>query len=207
MRRGRAHPGLRFPSRCTREVPILGVGEETARAVGHGRTGRPHTEKENAMESGITVTPEGLRDVSAQFEAGAAEIEKLLAGIATRIAPVRSEWHGAAKEQFETLWEQLGRHAKNVHVGLTGIAKLTQSAAASYESAEQSIAKSFSEFRDQMERLSTELNQVHERIKAQSAAQVEEAPLPPPPPAPVEQPEPVGAKSGSASNASRRFLG
>lgn len=161
------------------------------------------------MESGITVTPRGLRDLSAQFEAGASEVEKLMAGIVTRIAPVRKEWHGAAKEQFETLWEQLALQAKSVHTSLTGIAKLTQSAAASYESAEESIAKSFSEFRDQMDRLSAELKQVHEQIKAQAAPQVEEAPPPPPPPPAVqaEEPEPVGANSGTAPHGNRRFLG
>jgi len=160
------------------------------------------------MESGITVTPKGLRDVSAQFEAGAAEVEKLMAGIVTGIAPVRKEWQGAAKEQFEVLWEQLARHAKSVHTSLTGIAKLTQSAAVSYQSAEESIARSFSEFRKEMDRLSAELKQVHEELKAQSSPKVEEVPLPPPPP-PVqaEQPEPVGANSGPSTHGARRFLG
>lgn len=118
------------------------------------------------METGITVTPQKLRDVSTHLEAGASDIDKLLSGVAEKIAPVRSEWRGAAKEQFETLLEQLQRQAKAVHGTLTGLAKLTHSAAASYEAAEQAIAKSFSDFRLEIDRLSEELTQVNDRIKA-----------------------------------------
>lgn len=181
-------------------------GEVTVRPSATGWVPGPHTERESGMESGITVTPTGLRDLSAQFEAGASEVEKLMAGIVSRIAPVRKEWQGAAKEQFEVLWEQLARHAKSVHTSLIGIAKLTQSAAVSYESAEESIARSFSEFREEMDRLSAELKQVHESLKAPSAPKVEEAP-PPPPVAQAEEPEPVGASSGTAAQGVRRFLG
>jgi WXG100 family type VII secretion target len=99
------------------------------------------------MASGIAVTPERLREISVQMSTGAADIEAILSRLSRDVAPVRSEWVGAAKVQFNTLWDQLQQDAGGLHSVLTGIAKLTECAAAAYEATEQSIAKSFDEFR------------------------------------------------------------
>jgi WXG100 family type VII secretion target len=95
------------------------------------------------MAGGITVTPEQLREISAQLSAGAADVESTLSRLAGVVAPLRSEWVGAAQMQFETLWDQWQRDATGLHSALTGIVQLTQNAATSYESTEQSIATSF----------------------------------------------------------------
>lgn len=95
--------------------------------------------------AGISVTPEQLREISAQMSAGAANVEETLSRLAGTIAPLRSEWVGAAQAQFEALWDQWQRDATGLESALTGIAQLTQNAASSYETTEQSIATSFNQ--------------------------------------------------------------
>ena len=99
------------------------------------------------MNSDIAVTPERLREVSGHMKTGASDIESILTRLSGDIAPVRSEWVGAAQTQFNALWEQLQQDATSLRSVLTGIAKLTDKAASAYESTEQSIAASFDEFR------------------------------------------------------------
>jgi WXG100 family type VII secretion target len=103
--------------------------------------------KEKAMTSGIAVTPERLREISQQMSVGATDVQAILSKLSGDVAPVRSEWVGAAQAQFNTLWDKLQQDASGLHSALTGIAKLTEKAATAYEAAEQSIAKSFDEFR------------------------------------------------------------
>ncbi len=103
------------------------------------------TEKD--MPSGIVVTPQRLREVSAQMSTGAADVKAILSRLSGNVAPVRSEWVGSAQTQFNALWDQLQKDANGLHSVLTGIAKLTENAATAYEAAELSIAKAFDEFR------------------------------------------------------------
>ena len=67
--------------------------------------------------TGIRVTPEQLQQISAQLDAGASSIEGTLRQLAGNVAPLGSDW--------------------------AGVARLTASAGASYESAEHGIAASF----------------------------------------------------------------
>lgn len=97
------------------------------------------------MTYGISVTPEQLREISAQMSAGAADVESTLSRLAGVVSPLQSEWVGTAQAQFEALWNQWQRDASGLHSALTGIAQLTQNAASSYESTEQSIASSFNQ--------------------------------------------------------------
>lgn len=97
------------------------------------------------MPGGISVTPEQLQQISAQMSAGAADVEAILSRLAGNVSPLRSEWVGAAQAQFEALWDEWQRDATGLHSALTGIAQLTQNAAASYESTEHSIATSFTQ--------------------------------------------------------------
>jgi WXG100 family type VII secretion target len=99
------------------------------------------------MNSDIAVTPERLREISGHLKTGASDIEGILSRLSGDIAPVRSEWVGAAQTQFNALWEQLQQDASSLRSVLTGIAKLTEKAASAYEATEQSIANSFDEFR------------------------------------------------------------
>ena len=99
------------------------------------------------MGTGIAVTPERLREISAQISAGASEVDAILSRVANEVAPTHTEWVGPAQAQFGALWVQLQTDASGLRAILTGIAKLTQNAAEAYEAAEQAIAKSFTEFR------------------------------------------------------------
>jgi WXG100 family type VII secretion target len=99
------------------------------------------------MNSDIAVTPERLREISGHMKTGASDIEAIMSRLSGDIAPVRSEWVGAAQTQFNALWEQLQQDASGLRSVLTGIAKLTEKAASAYEMTEQSIAHSFDEFR------------------------------------------------------------
>jgi len=107
------------------------------------------------MGTGIAVTPEQLRKISAQISAGASDIDAILARVSREVAPVRTEWVGAAQAQFGTLWERLQADAAGLRSILAGIAKLTEGAAQSYEAAEQAIAQSFTEFAAGKSSLST----------------------------------------------------
>jgi WXG100 family type VII secretion target len=108
-------------------------------------TWRLRVEKE--MTDRIAVTPERLREISTQMSTGAADVEAILSRLSRDVAPVRSEWVGVAKVQFNTLWDQLQHDAGGLHSVLTGIAKLTECAATAYEATELNIVNSFDEFR------------------------------------------------------------
>jgi WXG100 family type VII secretion target len=102
---------------------------------------------EKEMTDRIAVTPERLREISERMSTGAADVEGILSRLSRNVAPVRTEWVGVAKVQFNTLWDQLQQDAGGLHSVLTGIAKLTECAATAYEATEQNIVNSFDEFR------------------------------------------------------------
>jgi 6 kDa early secretory antigenic target len=92
---------------------------------------------------GIRVTPEQLQQVSAQLDAGASSIEGTLRQLAGNVAPLGSDWAGVAQTRFLELWAEWQRSATTLHQALTGIARLTARAGASYESTEHGIAATF----------------------------------------------------------------
>ena len=92
--------------------------------------------------TGIQVTPEQLQQISAQLDAGST-IEGTLRQLAGNVAPLGSDWAGVAQARFLELWAEWQRSGATLHQALTGIARLTASAGASYESAEHGIAASF----------------------------------------------------------------
>ena len=102
---------------------------------------------EKRVPSTIAVTPERLREVAAKIGVGAAEVTAILSKLAGDVAPVRSEWAGSAQVQFNALWDQFERDVSDLRSVFGGMAKLTKNAASAYEAAEQTIAKSFDEFR------------------------------------------------------------
>jgi WXG100 family type VII secretion target len=97
------------------------------------------------MAGGITVTPTQLQEISAQMSSGAADVEATLSRLAGVVSPLRSDWVGSAQAQFEVLWDQWQKDGAGLQQALTGIAQLTQNAATSYETTEQSVASSFNQ--------------------------------------------------------------
>jgi WXG100 family type VII secretion target len=100
-------------------------------------------DEEAGMASGIRVTPEQLQQVAAQLTAGAGNIDAILAQLASAVAPLGSDWAGAAQARFLALWEQWQHDARGLNEALTGTAQLMGQAAASYAQTEQGIAASF----------------------------------------------------------------
>jgi len=112
------------------------------------------------MASGIAITPERLRGISARMNKGAADVEAILAGLAGNMARVRSGWVGSAQVQFNTLWDQLQRDASGLRSALTEIAKLTENAAMASEGTEPSMARTVDGFRADLDKLSDLLTPV-----------------------------------------------
>ena len=95
------------------------------------------------MAGAISVTPDQLQQIGGQLIKGAAEVESILASLASHVAPLQGDWVGEAQQQFEALWVEWQNSARGIHDALTGIATLTQRAATAYEANERGIAASF----------------------------------------------------------------
>lgn len=91
----------------------------------------------------LKVTPEQLAQVSGQLQAGSANVDSILAQLASQVAPLGSDWAGVAQARFQELWAQWQRSAKALNESLTGISQLMRGASAGYAETEQSIASSF----------------------------------------------------------------
>lgn len=92
---------------------------------------------------GIKVTPEQLHALSQQVNASSNQIAGELAGLRKAIAPLGSDWAGAAHGRFSQLWTEWEAGAKSVHDALTGISGLLGQAGVAYSDAEAKIAASF----------------------------------------------------------------
>jgi WXG100 family type VII secretion target len=91
----------------------------------------------------IKVTPEQLQQVSGQLQAGASNVDGILAQLASSVAPLGSDWAGVAQARFQELWVQWQKSAKALNESLTGISHLMSQASANYAQTEQAIASSF----------------------------------------------------------------
>jgi WXG100 family type VII secretion target len=97
------------------------------------------------VAGGISVTPEQLQSISTQISSGSSEIDAILAQLRNVVAPLQSDWVGAAQAQFEELFLQWQSDANSLQQALDGIAALTMNASNAYAQTEQSIATSFSQ--------------------------------------------------------------
>lgn len=91
--------------------------------------------------SNILVTPAELQQAGAQFNAGAQEIEQILARLQALAGQL--QWRGAAQVRFAALFAEWQQGAANIQHALTGIGQMTGQAGASFDEADQSIAASF----------------------------------------------------------------
>lgn len=96
------------------------------------------------MPDVIRVTPEQLHGLSGQVLRGAADIDGLLGGLRAQVAPLADGvWAGQAAGQFQVLWEQWHRSARDLAGALDGIGRLLDGAATQYAQAEAGIAATF----------------------------------------------------------------
>jgi len=94
------------------------------------------------MEMGLKVTPQQLQALSSRVSGSAAHIEGELGGLRSSLAPLGSDWAGAAQVQFSALWEEWQAGAAKVHDALSGISALLGQAGSAYAEAERAIAGS-----------------------------------------------------------------
>lgn len=94
----------------------------------------------------IRVTPEQLQSVSSQLSSGAANIEQILNQLKGQVAPLGSDWVGAAQGQFMELWQQWQNDGMGLFNALTQIAQLMNQAATRYQETDQANAGGFRAF-------------------------------------------------------------
>ena len=94
----------------------------------------------------IKVTSDQLQDLSGQVSSGSGSIQDTLSRLKGQIAPLASDWEGAASAQFQTLWTDWQNSAAGLQQALDGISKLLMAAAEAYAGAEQQIATQLRSF-------------------------------------------------------------
>lgn len=97
------------------------------------------------MSDSLKVTFTELSDGSTMLRNGSADIQGQLDAMRSRLEPIHASWQGAAKGQFDTLWQDWERAANNLRESLEGVAQLLSVAAQSYEEAEGQIRNSFAQ--------------------------------------------------------------
>jgi len=91
----------------------------------------------------IKVTSEDLNTLSTQVASGSSQIQDQLAQMAGQVTGVvGGDWQGVASSQFNTLWDEWQRSAAGLKDALDGISRLLGSAAAQYQTTEDSIRAS-----------------------------------------------------------------
>jgi early secretory antigenic target protein ESAT-6 len=92
----------------------------------------------------IKVTAEELSSTASALNSAAAQIEAENAQAMSRVqALVGAGWQGAASGAFETAFANWNRGAEQVQQALAQISSQLNTAASTYDSAEQQIASSF----------------------------------------------------------------
>jgi WXG100 family type VII secretion target len=92
----------------------------------------------------IRVTPEQLQAISAQLNAGAANIESINSQLQSQVAPLGSDWAGTAQVRFQELWAEWQRSSRGIQEALHGISRLMGTASANYADTEAQNASMFS---------------------------------------------------------------
>jgi len=94
--------------------------------------------------TGIKVTPEQLSQLSGNVARGSGDIDGILSSLRSQVAPLAGgDWAGQASAQFNAMFEQWQRSARDLNSALHGISTLLANAGSSYAQAEQQIAATF----------------------------------------------------------------
>jgi WXG100 family type VII secretion target len=90
----------------------------------------------------LKVTSEQLISSSQSLQAGSDQVQQQLTSLRNQIAPLASDWEGAASASFQQLWQEWDSGAKQLQEALTGISVLLSRAGQTYQSAEDSVKSS-----------------------------------------------------------------
>jgi WXG100 family type VII secretion target len=91
----------------------------------------------------IRITPEQLMGIGGQVGGSAASIDDQLRRLSAQVAPLGSDWAGAAQARFQELWSQWQRDAAGLQRALQEIATLMSAAGRRYAATEQEVASGF----------------------------------------------------------------
>lgn len=94
--------------------------------------------------SQLQVTFQDLYDASSMLQRGSQDIDGQLSTMKSQLSPIHSTWQGAAKGEFDRLWDEWDRNAQALRSNLEGIAQLLNTAGQNYEEAETKNRQSFS---------------------------------------------------------------
>lgn len=97
------------------------------------------------MSGNLKVTFQDLAEGSTMLQNGSRDIDERLAFMRQRLQPIHASWDGAAKAQFDALWQEWEHGANQLRQSLEGISQLLQTAANAYQDAESQIGQSFSQ--------------------------------------------------------------
>ncbi len=86
--------------------------------------------------SAVSVTFQDLYAASKSTQQGSEQIDQQLGQLRSQLSPIHSTWTGAAKGEFDRLWEDWARGAQQLRESLNGISQLLNAAAQNYENAE-----------------------------------------------------------------------
>ena len=89
------------------------------------------------------VTPGQLQAIAARLAAEADGLKERDATLRTLVAPLRTEWQGAASASFESLWDQWARSTDLMHDALDGIGRLLSSTGTSYAETDDGVRAGF----------------------------------------------------------------
>jgi WXG100 family type VII secretion target len=90
----------------------------------------------------VKVTSEQLYTLSTNLKSGSDQVQGELATMRSQVAPLATDWQGAASANFQQLWQEWEQGAKQIQDALNGISILLVKAAQTYDSAEGAIAQS-----------------------------------------------------------------
>lgn len=97
------------------------------------------------MAGNLRVTFQDLSEGSSMLQNGSRDIDERLSFMRQRLEPIHASWEGAARAQFDALWQEWEHGANQLRQSLEGIAQLLGTAASAYEDAETQIGQSFSQ--------------------------------------------------------------
>jgi WXG100 family type VII secretion target len=95
------------------------------------------------MDMGIKVTPQQLQALSGRVSGAAGQIDSELSSLKATLAPLGTDWAGAAQSRFLALWNEWQTGAQKIQDALAGISMLLGQAGSAYADAEAQIAHTF----------------------------------------------------------------
>lgn len=93
--------------------------------------------------SAVKVTFQDLYDASSMLNRGSDTIDNQLAQMRQQLSPIQSSWEGAARQNFDQLYQEWDDAARRLRETLSEISRVVQTTGQNYEETEQRNAQAF----------------------------------------------------------------